>query len=130
TWDRLQDIGPVYSRTATTMRDLEARIGKDATERAFKEYYRRWKFRHPSIANLRATLMEVTGQPAAVEQVFAQQVYASTRVDDRISAFSSREELPQPGTRQLGANWTEVKQKDLDKQIDKTRQAWRKAHPK
>jgi aminopeptidase N len=129
-WDRLQDIGPVYSRTATTMRDLEARIGKDATERAYKEYYRRWKFRHPSIADLRATLMEVSGQPAAVEQVFAQQVYAVTRVDDRISAFTSREELPQPGTRLEKGAWVELKQKDLDKQIDKERDAWKKAHPK
>ena len=129
-YDRLQDIGPVYSRTATTMRDLEARIGKDATERAYKEYYRRWKFRHPSIADLRATLMEVTGQPAAVEQVFAQQVYAVTRVDDRISAFNSLEVLPQPGTRQEKGAWVEARQKDLDKQIDKEREAWKKAHPK
>jgi hypothetical protein len=129
-YDRLQDIGAVYSRTATTMRDLEARIGKDATERAYKEYYRRWKFRHPSIADLRATLMEVTGQPAAVEQVFAQQVYAVTRVDDRISAFNSLEVLPLPGTRQEKGAWVEVKQKDLDKQIDKEREAWKKGHPK
>jgi hypothetical protein len=129
-YDRLQSLGVVYSRTATTMRDLEARIGKDATERAYKEYYRRWKFRHPSIADLRATLMEATGQSAAVEQVFAQQVYAVTPVDDRISAFNSREVLPQPGTRQQKGAWVEVRQKDLDKEIDKTREDWRKAHPK
>jgi Peptidase family M1 domain len=129
-YDRLQDIGPVYSRTATLMRDLEALIGKEPIERAFKEYYRRWKFRHPSTADLRETLAEATGQRAAVETVFAQQVYAATKVDDRIADFTSREQLPLPGTRQVGSKWVEDKQADLDKRIGKEREAWSKAHPK
>jgi hypothetical protein len=129
-YDRLQSIGAVYSRTATLMRDLEARIGKEPMERAFKEYYRRWKFRHPSTADLRETLAEVTGQRAAVETVFAQQVYAATRVDDRIADLSSREQLPLPGTRQVDAKWVEDKQQDLDKRIEKERADWKKAHPK
>lgn len=128
-YDRLQDIGPVYTRTAILMRDLEARIGKEATERAFKEYYRRWKFRHPSAADLRETLAEVTGQRAAIEAVFDQQVYASARIDDRIGELASREVLPAPGTRQAGANWAEDKQADLDKRIEDTRAQWKKAHP-
>jgi hypothetical protein len=129
-YDRLQDIGPVYSRTATLMRDLEARIGKEPMERAFKEYYRRWKFRHPSTADLRETLAEVSGQRAAVEAVFAQQVYAATKVDDRIADFNSREVLPLPGTRQVGSDWVEDKQEDLDKRVEKDREAWKKANPK
>ncbi|MGJ7917655.1 M1 family metallopeptidase [Massilia sp. LXY-6] len=129
-YDRLQGIGPVYSRTATLMRDLEARVGKEPIERAFKEYYRRWKFRHPSTADLRETLADVTGQRAAVDSVFAQQVYAVTKVDDRIADFSSREQLPLPGTRQVGSSWVEDKQADLDKRIEKEREAWKKAHPK
>jgi hypothetical protein len=129
-YDRLQDIGPVYSRTATLMRDLEARVGKEPMERAFKEYYRRWKFRHPSTADLRETLADVTGQRAAVETVFAQQVYAATKVDDRIAEFSSREQLPLPGTRQAGSSWVEDKQEDLDKRVEKDREAWKKANPK
>ncbi|MFK3738528.1 M1 family metallopeptidase [Massilia sp. TN1-12] len=129
-YDRLQDIGPVYTRTAILMRDLEARIGKEATERAFKEYYRRWKFRHPSAADLRETLAEVTGQRAAIDAMFDQQVYASARIDDRIGELTSREVLPVPGTRQAGANWVEDKQADLDKRIEDTRAQWKKAHPK
>jgi len=129
-YDRLQDIGPVYSRTATLMRDLEARVGKEPMERAFKEYYRRWKFRHPSTADLRETLAEVTGQRAAVEAVFAQQVYAVTRVDDRVAELTSREQLPLPGTRQAGSNWVEDKQDDIDKRVEKEREAWKKANPK
>jgi hypothetical protein len=128
-WDRLQDIGPVYSRTATLMRDLEARLGKDTMERAFKEYYKRWKFRHPSVADLRETLAEVTGQRAVIEAVFEQQVYAVARIDDRIGTFTSREIVPLPGTRQAGSQWVEDKQSDLDKRIGDARDAWKKAHP-
>lgn len=89
---RPKGIGPVYVRGATMLRDLEQRIGKEATERAFKEYYRRWKFRHPSTADLRETLAEVSGQRAAVHAAFAQQVYGTASVDDRIARLSSEPE--------------------------------------
>src|SRR5690606_39480923 len=89
--------GTVYSRTATTMRDLEAAVGTEALERAFKLYYARWKFRHPSIADLQAALAEGTGRPDVVDRIFEQQVYGVTPVDDRIAGFSSTEVLPQPG---------------------------------
>jgi hypothetical protein len=120
-WHRLQDIGPVYTRTATLMRDLEARIGRAPMERAFKEYYRRWKFRHPSIADLRETLAEVTGQRAVIEDAFNRQVYAATRVDDRIGDISSTEQLPLPGMHDAQA--------DVDKRIATVRAEWKKAHP-
>jgi hypothetical protein len=128
-YDRLQGIGPVYMRTATTMRDLEARIGKPAIERGFKEYYRRWKFRHPSLADLREALADASGERAVVEAVFAQQLYRVDKVDDRIGEFKSREELPQPGTAQAGDRWVEETAKALDERIDKARAAWKKAHP-
>ena len=91
-YQRPKGIGPVYVRSATMLRDLEERIGKEATGRAFKEYYRRWKFRHPSIADLRETLAEASGQRAAVHAAFAQQVYGTARVDDRIARLSSEPE--------------------------------------
>jgi hypothetical protein len=128
-YDRLQGIGPVYSRTAVTLRDLEQRIGKQATERAFKEYYRRWKFRHPSIADLRETLAEVSGQRAAVDAVFAQQVYQASKVDDRLDKISTKEETPQPGTREVNGVWIEETAKALEKRVDAIRAAWNKANP-
>jgi aminopeptidase N len=53
-WDRLSSssYGTVYSRTATAMHDLEERLGKDVMEQGFREYYKRWRFRHPSVACL------------------------------------------------------------------------------
>jgi hypothetical protein len=129
TWHRLQDIGPVYTRTATLMRDLEARIGKAPMERAFREYYRRWKFRHPSVADLRETLAEATGQRAVIEDTFARQVYAVARIDDRIGEFTSSEQLPLPGTRQVNGTWVADRQADVDKRIEAARAGWRKTHP-
>jgi hypothetical protein len=120
-WHRLQDIGPVYTRTAILMRDLEARIGRAPMERAFKEYYRRWAFRHPSTADLRETLAEVTGQRAAVEDAFDRQVYAVTRIDDSIADVTSTEQVPLPGLHDSQAG--------VDKRIDAARAAWRKTHP-
>jgi hypothetical protein len=128
-WDRLQTVGPVYFRTATAMRDLEARIGKPALERGFKEYYKRWKFRHPSTADLRETLAEATGQREAVEQVFAQHVYHASIVDDRVSKLASVQQAPLPGTHEVNGKWVEVTEKQADKASDAARDAWKKAHP-
>ncbi|KFN44864.1 M1 family metallopeptidase [Arenimonas oryziterrae] len=131
-WDRLSSgsYGTVYSRTATMMRDLEAHLGTDVTERAFKVYYARWKFRHPSIADLRDTLAEVSGRPELVDAYFAQQVYATRKVDDRIANFASVEQKPQPGTSEVKGKWVEVTAEQADKLADDQRDAWKKAHPK
>ncbi|UGQ47577.1 M1 family metallopeptidase [Massilia endophytica] len=128
-YGRLQGIGPVYSRSAVALRDLEAQVGKEAMERAFKEYYRRWKFRHPSIADLREVLAESTGQRQLVERMFAQQVYAVNKVDDRIAALDSEEELPQPGYMTEQARRIERTADQAGEQEDNLRGKWEKAHP-
>jgi hypothetical protein len=130
-WDRLNSAGywSVYSRTATTMHDLEETLGKDLMEHAFREYYGRWKFRHPGIADLREALGDATGQHALVDRVFEQQVYATGKVDDAIEVFTSEEQTPQRGTSMADGKWTELKQSEIDKQIKETRKAWKKAHP-
>ncbi|BCT91392.1 hypothetical protein LYSHEL_04160 [Lysobacter helvus] len=131
-WDRYSSgsYGTVYSRTATTMHDLEEMVGHDALERAFKQYYATWKFRHPSIADLQQTLAESTGQRALVERVFAQQVYGTQKVDDRIAKFESEEVLPAPGLVEWKGKPVELTQAQIDKTVDKLRETWKKAHPK
>lgn len=128
-WQRLQGIDPVYTRSATVMRDLEQRIGSEAMERGFKEYYRRWKFRHPSTADLREALADGSGERAAVEEVFAQQVYAAARVDDKLAKLSSEEELPLAGTRVVDGKRVEDTQAEVDKRVAALRADWNKAHP-
>ena len=130
-WNRLNSagFGSVYSRTATTMRDLEDVVGHEALERAFKAYYARWKFRHPGVADLRESLAESTGQRALVDAVFAQQVYAVEKLDDSVEKFSSEEELPLAGTALVDGKHVEIKRADVEKKIDDTRTAWKKDHP-
>lgn len=130
-WDRLSSHSywTVYSRTATMLYDLEARIGAAAMERAFKLYYQRWKFRHPSLADLREALAEGSGRRAEVEQAFVRHVYGTRRVDDRITELSSEEVLPQPGYVLHKGRRIELTGELIDEAIADQRAAWRKAHP-
>ncbi|MDN5924500.1 MAG: M1 family metallopeptidase, partial [Xanthomonadales bacterium] len=90
-WDRVSNASyaSVYSRTAVAMHDLEQRLGSKLMSKAMRAYYQRWKFRHPSAADLRASLIEASGQPALVTSLFANQVYGTQQVDDRVLSFSS-----------------------------------------
>jgi Peptidase family M1 domain len=117
-WDRLDGIGPAYSRTAVMLHDLQAQLGKDVIDRAFKEYYRRWRFRHPGVADLRETLADVSGQRALVETMFAQQVYAVRKVDDRIASLTSEAVAAQPGYAQRKGRLVELTPATLDADAD------------
>jgi len=130
-WDRLSfnSYGSVYTRTATLMRDLEEQIGRPVMEKAMKQYYAQWKFRHPDIGDLQATIAEVSGKPDVVARAFAQQVYAVQKMDEKIRTFTSEEELPQPGTTQVKGKWVELKDEDAKKQVDAKHEEWEKAHP-
>ncbi|PSM31400.1 M1 family metallopeptidase [Haliangium sp. UPWRP_2] len=130
-WDRLssQSYGQVYARTATMMHDLEAQLGTPAIERAFKLYYQRWHFRHPSAADLREALAEGTGARERVEQVFREQVLGTSAVDDRIESLVSEEELPLPGSIYQDGKWTELTEEAVKEQIKAKRAEWKRTHP-
>lgn len=130
-WNRFSSssYGTVYSRTATAMHDLEERLGKPVMERAFREYYKRWHFRHPSVADLRATLIDVSGDAKNVNEIFDQYVYGTAFVDDRVASIDNEEVLPQSGVMDKDGKRGEVVAVELEKQIDKQRDAWDKAHP-
>lgn len=130
-WNRYSttSYGSVYFRTATTMHDLEETIGRPTMERAFKQYYATWKFRHPSIADLQAVLSDVSGKPDVVAKAFAQQVYTTQKVDDKVKEFTSEEELPLPGTKLVAGKWTEVTQEQTDKAVEEQRKAWEEKNP-
>lgn len=130
-WNRLSSssYGTVYSRTATAMHDLEERLGKPVLERAMHEYYRRWRFRHPSSADLRATLAEVSGNPQVVDAIFDQYVYGTAQIDDRVASIDTAEVLPQAGSTLKDGKRSELDSDALDKQVDRQREDWDKAHP-
>lgn len=119
--------GSVYARTATVMRGLELQLGTEVMDRAMQTYYQRWKFRHPSVADLRDVLAEVSGKPALVDQVFNTHVYAAAGVDDRVEKLESVEVEPPLGL--YGPNGSEVTESQRSKQLRAQRKAWDKAHP-
>ncbi|MEO6155025.1 MAG: M1 family aminopeptidase, partial [Thermomonas sp.] len=131
-WTRLSSgsFGTVYSRTATLMRQIEDMVGTPAMERAMKLYYERWKFRHPSVADLREALAEGTGKRDIVEANFNAFIYATGRVDDRVASIDSREKLPLPGYRMYKGKQVLVGNKQLEKSIENRRKAWKAKHPK
>ncbi|MBB3228923.1 hypothetical protein FHW69_003571 [Luteibacter sp. Sphag1AF] len=130
-WDRLSSssYGTVYSRTATAMHDLEERLGKDVMERAFRRYYQLWRYRHPSVADLQAVLIEVSGKRHDVDQIFDQYVYGTDVVDNQITELTSEEVLPLPGSFVKGGTRAEVNAGDIDKIVREKRDAWNKANP-
>jgi hypothetical protein len=130
-WDRLSDrsYGQVYSRTATVMHDLEEQLGREVMERAFRAYYTKWHFRHPSTADLREALVEASGNRTAVEQVFRQNVYGVEAIDDRIESLVSVEEIPGPGTTFEYGKWVERTRDSVEEMIDGLRASFKKTHP-
>jgi hypothetical protein len=130
-WDRLssRSYGQIYSRTATVMHDLEEQLGHDVVERAYKLYYARWHFRHPSTADLKAALIEASGDAKTVERMFARQVYDLARVDDLVQSVESDELLPQPGTRLVDGKWIEDTKETIDREVARKKKQWKKEHP-
>ena len=131
-WVRLSSgsYNTVYTRTATTMRQIEAQVGTPAMERAMQLYYERWKFRHPSLADLRDALAEGTGKPLIVNAAFDAYIYGTGKTDDRISSMSSQERLPMPGYLTYQGKQVLVGSAQIDKAIETVRKAWKAKHPK
>ena len=52
----------VYYKTSEWLRWLEAQIGKEAFDKAMKEYYGRWQFKHPQPEDFKRTIEESSGK--------------------------------------------------------------------
>lgn len=130
-WDRMSNTsyGSVYSRSASAMHTLENLVGREAMGRAMKLYYQRWKFRHPSAADLRDALAEGTGRPDLVERLFASQVYGTARVDNMVVGIDNIEQVPRAGTVVKDGKRTTLTGEEVDKRIEAAREAWKKKHP-
>ncbi len=126
-WARLSSgsYGTVYSRTALVLRQIEALVGTPAMERAMKLYFERWKFRHPSTADLQAALADGTGRPDIVNSTFHAFIHGTGKVDDRVASLVTQEVLPLPGYRLHKGRQVMVDAKSLDKAIAERRKQWK-----
>jgi hypothetical protein len=63
----------IYSKTATTLRTVEALVGREKMDQILQMYFEKWKFRHPKGADFMAVLKDGLNQEP--DSVFAGQVY-------------------------------------------------------
>jgi hypothetical protein len=79
------------------------------------------------VADLRATLIDVSGKPDAVNQVFDQFVYGTATIDDRVASIDNQEVLPLAGSWVKQGERSEFTADQRDKQVEKQRGAWSKS---
>ena len=82
----------------------------------------------PTLADLREALAEGTGKPELVNAIFASQVYGTDKVDASVVSIDSEEQVPRAGTELRDGKRITLTDKEVDKQIDDARAAWKKAH--
>ncbi len=91
----------IYSKTATTLRTVEALVGADQMDRIIRTYFNTWKFRHPKGADFMAVLrQELMAGPDTVlgRQVYdlvENSIYRTLVLDYAVTRISN-EELPAP----------------------------------
>ncbi|HEX7340666.1 MAG TPA: M1 family metallopeptidase [Rhodanobacteraceae bacterium] len=130
-WDRMSNTsyGSVYMRTEATMVTLQNLLGHKVMGEAIKAYYERWKFRHPSAADLRTVLEQVSGKPKLVDRIFDEEVYGTRRIDDRVVGMHSEWLGPRPGNFVKDGKRVTTTRAEVDKIVAAARKAWQKAHP-
>ncbi|MGA8890686.1 MAG: M1 family metallopeptidase [Anaeromyxobacteraceae bacterium] len=123
-----QSYNLVYGRTAVAFRDLERRLGTELFEKAMRLYAERWRFRHPSTADLREAFVDAGADRAFVERWFEEQVFATGTIDDRIVTVRAEEVLPLLGSPEKDGARPETTEKGRAEVVKKAREAWKKEH--
>ncbi|HET8734752.1 MAG TPA: M1 family metallopeptidase, partial [Anaeromyxobacteraceae bacterium] len=118
----------VYSRTALAFHDLQEVIGEERFAKAMKLYFERWRFRHPSTADLREAFVDAGVDRATVERFFETQVFANGPVDDRVVRVHAEEVLPDLGLVEEEGARRERTAKERRKAVEEARKTWKKEH--
>jgi hypothetical protein len=80
-----------YQKPALMLSILrEAVLGRDEFDRAFREYYRRWKFKHPQPADFFRTISDVTGRD--LDWFWRNWIYTTARLDQAMDSVRSRDD--------------------------------------
>lgn len=118
------DDGQRASRIALALHDLEARIGRPAFDRGFRDWLRSDR---RSAASLRDSLARASRRPREVERTFAQHIAREMTVDDRVVSLASVEMLPRPGFVEFRGREVEITQAAIDRAVATRRAEWRRS---
>jgi hypothetical protein len=92
-----------YGKTAVVIRTAEGLIGSDAMARGLRTYFERYSFRHPTGADLVATLSETAGFDLTA--FFDQAIYSDAIPDWGVLAVRHTRPLEVEGFAWDGAGW-------------------------
>ncbi len=92
-----------YTQMSLTLRTLEGLLGPETLARALRAYVERFRFSHPTGADLQRTLEEVGGEPLG--WFFDQAVYGDATPDWAVVRVSSRPSPSAAGLRWTGSDW-------------------------
>ncbi len=77
-----------YYKSSTVLAALEGLLGQETMHKVFQEYYRSWRFRHPTTRNFIDVVESVSGRD--LDWFFEQFVYGTAVVDYRIDRVVNR----------------------------------------
>jgi hypothetical protein len=81
--------GITYGKTATVLTTLEALIGEDAMRRSLREYFMRYRFKHPNGPEFLETIKDVTGRQD-LDDYFSQAVTGTRILDYEVTSVDSQ----------------------------------------
>ena len=84
-----------YDRTAAVLQHLERLLGRERFHRALREYFRTWRFRHPSTEDFLATFQEAVGEDLG--WFFDQALRTTRKMDYGIRSARTRRESDPEG---------------------------------
>lgn len=88
----------IYSKTASVMFMLQYVMGDSTFEVFMKEYYNRWKFKHPYPEDFYSLAQEMSGK-RNLQWFFDQWIHRTSRCDYAVCGLKSREEGEGPSRR-------------------------------
>ncbi|TDF92174.1 M1 family metallopeptidase [Paenibacillus piri] len=78
----------VYTRAKLVLKSIESQIGRDMMDRVMRNYFQRWKFKHPATADFQKVLEDTT--QTSWEPFFKQYVYGGQMVDYAVTGIQTK----------------------------------------
>jgi hypothetical protein len=106
-----------YPRTGLTLNTLERYLGEDVMARVMREYYQKWRYRHPASQDFFDTVNQVTGRDFT--WFFDQFVKGTVTLDYEIAEVKSERQGVKAGIFDKDGQKTEVKEPEDGAEVKK-----------